>query len=282
MEIFHVDVFSKTPFGGNGLTVVFPDKETTDKEMQKIASEFKQFETIFLVKEGDSDFVARIFTTTEELDFAGHPVLGGVAMIHQLYFKENKKQSITLHLKQKDVAIVSEYCDGYYQVKMNQGIPQFIGAVSEEWKKKYCDAVSLSFDDLSEQYPMEVVTTGLPYLLIPIKQNLDKVKIKGTNFENLLEQNKAKFVYVFDVNRMEGRTFDNLGITEDVATGSAAGPMGAYLYQHGHSAKDTTIRINQGSFLNRPSVITVDLEQKTGEIYVSGEVVILAGGNLII
>ena len=93
-------------------------------------------------------------------------------------------------------------------------------------------------------------------------------------------ENKAKFVYVFDVNKMTGRTWDNLGLVEDVATGSAAGPMGAYLYKHGCFEKNEVIYINQGQYVGRPSVLKVSCKEDTGEIFVIGDVRVLMKGNL--
>lgn len=80
---------------------------------------------------------------------------------------------------------------------------------------------------------------------------------------------------------MEGRTWDNFGAVEDVATGSAAGPVGIYLYKWGICNATESIILNQGSFLGRPSKIKVYADQFTGEIYVTGDVKIIAKGELL-
>jgi PhzF family phenazine biosynthesis protein len=129
---------------------------------------------------------------------------------------------------------------------------------------------------------MEVVSTGLPYLIVPLASGLEKAKIRVKNFEILLAEVNAKFVYVFDVAKMEGRTWDNFGIVEDVATGSAAGPMGAYLLKRDMCKEDEKIEINQGGFVGRPSIIEVYTNQYTGEISVAGDVKIVAKGELFI
>ena len=281
MTIYHVDVFSSKPYGGNGLTVVIHDKELTDKEMQRIACEFKQFETIFLKKIQSDVYEAKIFTVEEELEFAGHPILGGVAIIHKEFFAEESEKIITLKLKNKDVVATSKTMGSYYEVTMNQGVPQWINQVTPTWKEKYCKALNLRIDDLSDDYPMEVVSTGLPYLLVPIVSGLDHVKISSEDFESQLAKNQAKFVYIFDLNKMEGRTWDNRGSVEDVATGSAAGPMGAYLYKHGFWDKNEMIFINQGRYVDRPSVLKVSCKRETDEICVTGEVVVLMKGELL-
>ena len=280
MTIYHVDVFSKVPYAGNGLTVVFYENKLDAKEMQKIACEFKQFETIFLQRLDEECYMAKIFTVEEELDFAGHPILGAAAVVHREKFEEESEKEITFKLNKGDIVTTSKKCGDYYEVTMNQGNPQWILEVSNEWKAQYCKALNLSMSDLSEGYPMEVVSTGLPYLLVPIKSELEKAKIVCDNFEALLAKNKAKFVYVFDVNKTEGRTWDNFGLVEDVATGSAAGPMGAYLYKHGCFKKEELIEINQGQYVGRPSVIKVSCKEETGEIFVSGDVKVIMKGEL--
>lgn len=280
MTIYHVDVFSSKPYGGNGLTVVIHDKALTDKEMQRIACEFKQFETIFLKKIQSDVYEARIFTVEEELEFAGHPILGGVAIIHQEFFAQDSEKIITLKLKNKDVVATSKTMGLYYEVTMNQGTPQWLKKIDQAWKEKYCKALNLRTEDLSQDYPMEVVSTGLPYLLVPIVAGLDHVKISCEDFESQLAKNQAKFVYIFDLNKMEGRTWDNRGSVEDVATGSAAGPMGAYLYKHGFCDKNETVLINQGRYVDRSSVLKVSCRRETDEICVTGEVVVLMKGEL--
>ena len=280
MLIYHADVFSKRPYAGNGLTVVFYDNELDSELMQTIACEFKQFETIFLKKIQSDVFQARIFTVEEELDFAGHPILGAAAIIHKEFFTDDVKKVITFKLKDKNVITDSKAIDNYYEVTMNQGIPQWITEISGEWKNKYCEALNLQVEDLSNSYPMEVVSTGLPYLLVPIQSGIGNAKICCKDYESLLAKNKAKFVYVFDVNKMEGRTWNNMGLVEDVATGSAAGPMGAYLYKHGYCEKNKSICINQGQYVGRPSVLKVSCKEETGEIFVSGEVNVLMRGEL--
>ena len=128
---------------------------------------------------------------------------------------------------------------------------------------------------------MEIVSTGLPYLIVAVKQNLGKAKIVVQNFEAMLAEVGAKFVYVFDLARMEGRTWDNFGHVEDVATGSAAGPTGAYLVEHGIFQNETEIVLNQGSFLDRPSRLFVKTSGKGNEVdsvTVGGDVCMIASG----
>ncbi|MCS4521666.1 PhzF family phenazine biosynthesis protein [Clostridium botulinum] len=103
MEYFHVDVFSNEILYGNGLTVVFCNEELEDNLMLKLTQEFKQFETIFVRRIDNSIFNARIFTVDEELDFAGHPILGAAATIHSHIFRNEEDMAITFQLNQKQL-----------------------------------------------------------------------------------------------------------------------------------------------------------------------------------
>ena len=87
MRYFHVDVFSDKPLQGNGLAVVFPPADGVGSgDLLAMAQEFKQFETIFLYPQAPGRARARIFTVEEELAFAGHPVLGAAAVLHELQY----------------------------------------------------------------------------------------------------------------------------------------------------------------------------------------------------
>ncbi len=93
---------------------------------------------------------------------------------------------------------------------------------------------------------MQVVSTGLPYLIVPVANGLDRARIAVRDFEDRLASVGAKFVYVFDPDKREGRSWDNAGAVEDVATGSAPGPAATFLAAHGLAALDEPVLINQG------------------------------------
>jgi phenazine biosynthesis protein PhzF family len=250
--------------------------------MLKLTQEFKQFETIFLIRIDDKLFNARIFTVEEELDFAGHPILGATATIHNHIFTNEENVAITLKLNKKTIMANSKKIGKYYEVQMNQGKAEFICELPEEKRNIYLHALNLSEENLSEEFPMEVVSTGLPYLLVPLTSGIENAKIIDSKFEEMLKEIDAKFVYVFDLNNIEGRTWDNQGNVEDIATGSAAGPLGAYLYKHNIFNTNDDIIINQGRFVGRPSKIKVSMNISEKEILVSGDVAILANGTLLI
>lgn len=281
MEFYHVDVFSSEKLLGNGLTVIFYEEEIKDEKMLKIAQEFKQFETIFLKRICENKFRARIFTVEEELDFAGHPILGAAATIHEKLFKDEEGKIIIFELNKKVVTTKSIKRDGCYEAEMNQGKPEFIGEISNKEYIEALEALNLTEENLYKDLPLEIISTGLAYLLVPLASGIEKAKIIRKDFQDILEKMGAKFVYLFDIVNMEGRTWDNQGLVEDVATGSAAGPMGAYLYKNKIVKSKEAIIINQGRFVNRPSEIRVSMKEGTNEIIVAGEVSIVAKGEFL-
>lgn len=283
MNYYHVDVFSSKAMHGNGLTVVFPDRQLSSNEMLSIAREFRQFETIFVFKKNiDGAFPVRIFTVDEELEFAGHPVVGAGAVLHHLFYTLQNSAEIHLDISGRTVTLESNFFNGQYSAEMNQGTPKFMGRIDQSHYERIASAVNLKPDDLDETIPIEVVSTGLPYLLLPLKKGISQAKISINEFESFLAQFGAKFIYVFDVKTLECRTWDNYGITEDVATGSAAGPLCAYLVEHGLAQRNQIINIHQGKFTGRPSIIQGWVSQKadTEEVFIRGDVSFFASGEL--
>lgn len=278
MHYFHADVFCKQPMTGNGLTVIiakaFPPRET----MQRMAQEFRQFETIFLVQRGPNMFDARIFTVEEELDFAGHPILGAAAVVQQEFLKNNS--GIVFNLRKKQVSVSCMQAGAAYQCCMDQGQAEFVRSIDPARYAQFLHPLNLDESHVSPRYPLQVVSTGLPYLLVPVTDGLAQARILAASYENQLALIGAKFVYVFDVTAVEGRTWGNAGQVEDVATGSAAGPVGAYLYRHGRFAPHEAITLRQGRFVGRDSEIGICKDAATGNMLVSGEVRILVRGTL--
>ncbi|MGL6221329.1 MAG: PhzF family phenazine biosynthesis protein, partial [Lacrimispora sphenoides] len=162
MIYYHVDVFSSEILSGNGLTVIFHEEDMSMQYMQAIAQEFKQFETIFLRQTGEKRFRARIFTVEEELDFAGHPILGAMAVIHEKLYAEIQNATAVFELNNKTLQAESVKMEGYFQATMNQGVPGFLGTVEGELVNMFLHALNLTTDHLHPTLPMEVVSTGLP------------------------------------------------------------------------------------------------------------------------
>lgn len=267
-----VDVFANEKLSGNGLTIFYDIDNLSTKQMLSLTQEMRQFESIFLSIKSNK-FYARIFTVEEELDFAGHPLIGLAAHLHEEYGVDSSCEW-NVALNNQTVVLKSRKSGSYFEATMEQGKPEFIKELNKDESVVFLSALNLTWDNISG-YPLEVISTGLPYLIVPIQSGIDKVKVCVENLEDLLSVHGAKFVYILDTQEFEGRTWDNLGKVEDIATGSAAGPASAFLYKNNLVNCNQSFVIKQGRFLGRPSEITVLPIIQGGEfcnISVSGQV----------
>ncbi|MDD2620653.1 MAG: PhzF family phenazine biosynthesis isomerase [Syntrophomonadaceae bacterium] len=239
-------------------------------------------ESIFVFPSTEAGYPVRIFTVEEELEFAGHPVLGAAAVIHKCFYSSQKTADINLMLDKRRIHLQSQFFSDHYNVIMNQGTPEFLSVVSPKYYTDIASSLNVDSSALNDDYPVEVVSTGLPYLLVPLKENLDKAKISISNFGEFISQFRAKFVYVFNPETLQCRTWNNSGTIEDIATGSAAGPLCAYLVKNGFKKSNELISISQGQYLNRPSIIegwvsNINMKQ---EVFIKGDVSFFGSGEI--
>lgn len=261
-----VDVFSQGPLTGNGLAVFQSETELDAGLMQNLTREMRQYESIFLVpEERPNTFRARIFTMEEELPFAGHPALGAGAVLHERLVQDDEgSKAWTLALGTRDVAVHTERTKEGYRAVMDQGVAGFGEPLPREMAESLCLGHGVSADLLAPDLPVQVVSTGLPYLIIPVHRGLEQVRIVAREYGRMLAEVGAAFAYVVDVRAMEGRTWDNDGRVEDIATGSAAGPVGAYMVRHGLGSSGEPMVLAQGGFMDRPSRIEVTVCEESG------------------
>jgi PhzF family phenazine biosynthesis protein len=277
-----VDVFAREPLAGNGLSVFLLDQELPTHVMQRITQEMRQFETIFLSRVGTTSmFRARIFAMEEELSFAGHPIIGAAAVLHSELYAAAETVLLEFAMAERTIDVTSHREDTSYFAEMDQGIATFDAPIVDPGILAFLRALNLSQSDLHPSLPLQVISTGLPYLMVPITSNLERARIVHPRFEAMLATVGAKFVYVLDVDRREGRTWDNDGRVEDIATGSAAGPAAAYLVEHGLAKPGESIVLAQGRFLDRPSELhaVVRGSSKLG-VTVRGQVCFVGSGVL--
>lgn len=281
LEYLHVDVFSHAPYSGNSLAV-FPNATgLTGEQMLRITQELRHFESIFLEPSGRPDTVrARIFDLFEELPFAGHPTIGAASLLHHASGR-SEPQTWRIELLSKVVSVTTERtARGYFGV-LDQGVPEFFGVVTE--REQFARAFNLTSDDLRADLPLEVVSTGLSYLIIPVKAGvLERARILHDLTESLHGVN-AKFAVLLDEEALEVRHWNNDGVLEDVATGSAAGTIGAYRLRHGLARGGESFLLHQGRFTGRPSTLRVQPEgtRETVEtVKVGGDVALVGRGIL--
>ena len=277
---FHVDVFATRALTGNGLAVFLNTDEWSCTVMQSITQEMRQFESIFLSDISAIGATARVFTVEEELPFAGHPVLGAAAVLHRKLHPASLSRAWKLKLPFGLIEVTTTTIGNACSAEMDQGEVITGATLTELQLQLLLERLGLEVTDLAQGLPAQVLSTGLPYLILPVRaESLSRSAINGTDLEALLMSVGAKFVLVLDAAGREVRTWDNLGRVEDVATGSAAGPAAAYLFAHNLADPSVPLELAQGRFAGRPSKLKVT-RSSSNRLSVSGEVWPVAQGSL--
>lgn len=306
IRFVQLDVFTERVFCGNPLAVFPETSELTDERMQQIAREMNLSETVFVLPPKDENALRRlrIFTPTQELPFAGHPVVGTwycLAREGMVPLPENGtgwahiKQEVGIGVLPVDI----EFKDGDpSRVVMTQGKFEIVNEI-EDWQEQaeIARALGLAREDLDENLPIQSVSTGNSMLLVPVRSlaDLGHCRVNLALLSEVYERAKATGCYAFTRETIEigearahARFFVGMNIGEDPATGSAAGPLGGYLVYHDAAGVDPTdgvyrFVIEQGDFMNRPSRIGLEVKGKGGkieEVRVGGTAVVVARGEL--
>ncbi len=287
IEYYIVDVFAEQKFSGNQLAVFFNAENLTSKQMQIIAKEMNYSETTFILKQNsDSCFSVRIFTPEEEVSFAGHPTLGTAYVINEFILK-NKLTQITLRLKAGDIP-VSFNDNPILFMKQNQ--PEF---GDENYKlEDFAQLFYLKLSDFDDKYPINDVSTGLRFIIVPLKklEIIKKIEVNLSFYNSWVKTQKCKLFFLFcpqtynKNHQLNSRMFAHyFSIPEDPATGSANGCLAAYLLKYNYFKKDyIDIKVEQGYEINRPSTLYLKSSKKNEnfDINVGGKVQIISKGEL--
>jgi trans-2,3-dihydro-3-hydroxyanthranilate isomerase len=280
-----VDVFTHRPLAGNQLCVVPDPVDLPPDSMQAIAKEIGFSETTFVTAVAHDRYAMRIFTPTVELGFAGHPSLGtAFVLVSEGWVGTPATQSVAAG----DVPMEVDVDAGW--ARMRQFPPTFGDEVSD--RDGIAAALGLDVADLHPELPSQVVSTGLAHLVIPAMNSSAVVKASPDPraLAALLEPlgtgelaTDGCYLFALQGSKAKARMFtSDAGIGEDPATGSAAGPLGAYLAERGLMSPGR-IEISQGAEIGRPSTLEVDVARSNGtgswEIWVGGGVVAVASGH---
>ncbi|MFJ3876068.1 PhzF family phenazine biosynthesis protein [Streptomyces sp. NPDC090077] len=287
MRYHHVDVFAPRPYAGNSLAV-FPDAGTlTAAQMLAVTRELRHFESVFLVRDPARPHTcrARVFDLTGELGFAGHPVIGAASVLHALEAPAAGSATWTLRLSARTVRVTTRRrAPRRYAAVLDQGPAEFLGRPPAAAAADLAALFSLDARDLDPALPPETVSTGLRYLVLPVRGGaLARARIT-TPLDGPLAGLGAEYAYLLDAGAREGRHWSNDGLVEDVATGSGAGCAAAYLRRHGRIGDGERVVLHQGRFTGRPSEMTVAAHGSGPEIRgveVGGPVVLLGEGTLV-
>jgi trans-2,3-dihydro-3-hydroxyanthranilate isomerase len=281
LEYRHVDVFSQRPYGGNSLPVFLDARSLSAVQMLGITQELRHFESIFLEPQQEPGVVrARVFDLLQELPFAGHPIIGAAAVLHDAA-EQDRECTWHFELSGRRVSVATKRTKSGYFGFLEQGAPEHFGPVDDAgW---VAPAFGLEQRDLRTDLPLEVVSTGLRYLIVPVVPGaLQRARITRDITASLSSVN-AEYAVLFDETSLEIRHWNNDGALEDVATGSAAGTIGAYRLRHGLVQAGEIFVLNQGRFAGRPSTLQVQPQGTRGRVEnvrVGGDVALVGRGVL--
>jgi trans-2,3-dihydro-3-hydroxyanthranilate isomerase len=304
LPFVQVDVFTSVPLEGNQLAVFADGSGLSDAEMQALAKETNFSETTFILPrdaatERERGVRVRIFTTNEELPFAGHPTLG-TAMVLRNEALRNKAakndaergnggaEEIALDLNLGRIPVRFSTRDGLPFGTMTQCDPEFKQKHSRE---DIARAAGLAIDDIADDLPIQTVSTGNAFAIVPVKSLavLQKLSPTWANMQAYLDKSDAKFFYFVSretVNpeaKLQSRMIFYNG--EDPATGSAAGPCAAWAVQYGVVPADQQVLMEQGVEMKRRGRIFFSAGRNGGKIVnvrVGGHVAEVARGEFIL
>jgi trans-2,3-dihydro-3-hydroxyanthranilate isomerase len=296
----HYDVFTDRLFGGNQLAVVLDGRGLSTSTMQAVAREMNFSETTFLLppEQRGTDFRLRIFTPGAELPMAGHPTIGSAFALARAGIVEPRRKTFVFGLGIGPTPIALKWQGRDLRFAwMKQRRPLF----SKPLANPGAVARALGLQETAvtrTALPVQVVSTGLPYLMVPLatRRDVDTAVNSPSAIEALVRSAPGKASGVFLFTRERGR--DNataysrmfapgLGVPEDPATGSAGGPLGCYLVRHRivSVARAGRILNLQGVKMGRPSYIHVAIgvrNSRIAEVLVGGAAVLAGEGTLYI
>jgi trans-2,3-dihydro-3-hydroxyanthranilate isomerase len=285
-----LDVFTHNALEGNQLAVFTDASGLSDADMQALAKETNLSETTFILPraadvERDRGVRVRIFTTQEELSFAGHPTLGTAWHLWQ----QRAGDLVELELNVGKIPVTfSTGVEGRPTGEMRQRDPEFGEIHSAE---AVAQATRVPLDFFETALPIQTVSTGTPFIIVALKSlaAMRELRVDQKSASEFTKQHHSQFFYFVS------RETETPGATlharmqfysgEDPATGSAAGCCTAWAVQHGVLASEQQGLIEQGLEIGRPSFLHIrGRKTATGvtEVRVGGGVVEIARGEFVL
>jgi len=288
-RFYTLDVFTSTQFAGNPLAVVIDGDGLSNATMQAIAREMNLSETVFVQRPSNNRALARlrIFTTTQELPLAGHPVIGTWFLLAELGVVPASEGKV--HVLQQTGAGILPVEIAFHEgrperVTMTQKPARFVAARIN--RAVLAEALGLKAADIDASLPLEFVSTGIFNLMVPLKRRgaLGRIRMNMRTLARLISRGGG-MAYCFALTA-KGHAFARgmlpWGSGEDSATGSAAGSLGAYLLANDALEAGEPLRITQGVEMGRPSEIHVEIGSERGKLIpkVSGSAVRVCEGSI--
>ncbi len=266
INYYSINAFAKTTTGGNPAAVVLNSERFSNDEMLKIANRIGFSETAFVFKTKKADFEVKFFTPEAEVDLCGHATIGLFSILFTLKMINNGKYKI---LTKAGILEIKVEKDG--SIFMEQTTPIFSNIINTE---EIIDSLRIKEEDLINELPCQIVSTGLKDIIIPVK-DISILNSINPNFDKIKDISKKYNVIGYhlfalsDSNNIVAscRNFAPLyEINEEAATGTSNGALACYLYKYGVIDKTEEILLEQGISMNKPSLIKANLEIKNKKI----------------
>lgn len=282
LSFYIVDVFAEKKYAGNQLAVFSGAHALTGIQMQQIAREINFAESTFITKldaENNSATI-RIFTPEHEMKFAGHPIIGTSWVLINTIF-EHQPEKITLSVPIGEIPVHQSGDLLWLQAAQ----PEFLDVFEAEDFLNFSNLIAADFD---EAYPIQEVTTGSAFVIVPVKSKqaleelvLDKDKMNEWLHQHCKTNHRAIYFYCIENAKLISRMLcvENNQLIEDAATGSASTCLQAFLLKY--NAPKIQMINHQGDFINRPSQIYFDgkLTENHFEIKIGGKSQFIAKGD---
>ena len=268
IKVYTINAFAKTAEGGNPAGFVINNHKLSENDMKKIAAKLGLSETAFVLRSNCADFKIRFFTPKEEVDLCGHATVGAFSALTSLecikpglYTQETKAGILNVEVR-SDLSIM-----------MNQRVPGFYETIN---KQKIADSLNITTGEISEDLPVQVVSTGLRDILVPVKnmEILNSIKPDFKKIEAISRKYQVTGYHVFSLESLyhssaHCRNFAPLvEIPEESATGTSSGALACYLFKYGkvNAVEAGHLVFEQGYSMKKPSEVIASLGIEDNEI----------------
>ncbi|MGI8926139.1 MAG: PhzF family phenazine biosynthesis protein [Tepidiformaceae bacterium] len=288
-----VDAFTTRRYAGNPCGVITRADGLSDAQMQAIAREINASETAFVFASQRANFKVRFFTPSKEIPLAGHPT---IATMHALV-EEGRidlsggptrvLQELTIGVLPVDIGLDAER---NVRVVMTQAKPEFQRRLD---RSVFAQALGIKPSDILEDVPVQVVSTGTPQAMVPVRglEVLQRLRPDNQHLSDLEQVGHFYSSHVFALEAFEAphRTHARhfaaaAGIPEDPVTGSATGGMAAYLWKYG-LVREARYTVEQGHIIGRPGIVEVEVDADGDEptaVRIAGTAVTVLRGSLTV
>jgi PhzF family phenazine biosynthesis protein len=264
VKVYTLNAFTKNDEGGNPAGVCLDAENLSEQEMQSIASKLNYSETAFVQKSKVADFKIRFFSPDIEVPLCGHATIATFCLMAEKnwiskgkYKQETKAGTLEIEVNNRNM------------IFMRQNLPSY-GKIDKE---KVLDCLNLNEDQLIPELPVEIVSTGFPAIIVPIRsqETVRNLQIDLEKSKRLSDKKLLLHVFTLETINTDSTAFSrnflpvtNLG--EDPATGTSSGALACYLFRHGLVNGKSVMKFEQGHTMGRPSEIQVQLKTKGEKI----------------